>query len=193
MGFIEFISKMFGNKASRDMREIQPWVQKIKDVYPTISELSNDELRARTLALKEKIKDATADMRENIEKLKSSIEETELEKREAIFNQIDKLEKEVLDKNEIILDEILPEAFAIVKDTARRFTENETIEVTATEFDRTLATTKDFVTIEGDKAIYKNHWTAGGNDTIWNMIHYDVQLFGGVVFAQRKNCRNGNR
>ena len=186
MGFIEFISKMFGNKASRDMREIQPWVQKIKDAYPAIAELSNDELRARTVALKEKIKAATAEERKKIEELKASIEQTELEKRESIFNQIDKLEKEVLDKNEIILDEILPEAFAIVKDTARRFAENETVEVTATDFDRSLAATKDFVTIEGDKAIYKNHWTAGGNDTVWNMIHYDVQLFGGVVLHKGK-------
>ena len=119
MGFVDFISKLFGNKASRDMREIQPWVEKIKSVYPSIAELSNDELRARTAALKEKIKAATADDRKKIEELKATIEATELEKRESIFNQIDKLEKEVLDKNEIVLDEILPEAFAIVKDTAR--------------------------------------------------------------------------
>ena len=186
MGLIEFISKLFGNKASRDMRDIQPWVQKVKDAYPAIAELSNDELRARTIALKEKIKAATAEDRKKIEELKASIEQTDLEKREAIFTKIDKLEKEVLDKIEIVLDEILPEAFAIVKDTARRFTENETVEVTATEFDRKLAVTKDFVTIEGDKAIYRNHWSAGGNDTIWNMIHYDVQLFGGVVLHKGK-------
>ena len=152
MGFIDFISKLFGNKASRDMREIQPWVEKIKAVYPTISELSNDELRARTVALKEKIKAATTEERKKIEELKATIEQTELEKRESIFNQIDKLEKEVLDKNEIVLDEILPEAFAIVKDTARRFAENETIVVTATDFDRELATSKDFVSIDGMRA-----------------------------------------
>ena len=186
MGFIEIISKMFGNKASRDMREIQPWVQKIKEVYPSISSLSNDELRARTVALKERIKEATAEERKKIEELKASVEQTELEKREEIFNRIDKLEKEILDKNEVVLDEILPEAFAIVKDTARRFTENETVEVTATDFDRKLATMKDFVSIEGDKAIYRNHWSAGGNETIWNMIHYDVQLFGGVVLHKGK-------
>ncbi len=181
MGFNEFISKLFGNKASRDRREIAPWVEKIKAAYPAISALSNDELRAATAALKEKIQGTVTEERKKIAELKASIEDTELEKRESIFNQIDKLEKEVLEKLDEALDKALPEAFAIVKDTARRFTENETIEVTATEFDRNLAAKHDFVTIEGDKAIYKNHWTAGGNDTVWNMVHYDVQLFGGVV------------
>ena len=181
MGFNEFISKLFGNKASRDRREIAPWVEKIKAAYPAISALSNDELRAATTALKEKIQGTVTAERKKIAELKASIEDTELEKRESIFNQIDKLEKEVLEKLDKALDEALPEAFAIVKDTARRFTENETIEVTATDFDRDLAAKHDFVTIEGEKAIYKNHWTAGGNDTVWNMVHYDVQLFGGVV------------
>ena len=181
MGFNEFISKLFGNKASRDRREIAPWVEKIKAAYPAISALSNDELRAATTALKEKIQGTVTAERKKIAELKASIEDTELEKRESIFNQIDKLEKEVLEKLDKALDEALPEAFAIVKDTARRFTENETIEVTATDFDRNLAAKHDFVTIEGEKAIYKNHWTAGGNDTVWNMVHYDVQLFGGVV------------
>ena len=181
MGFNEFISKLFGNKASRDRREITPWVEKIKAAYPAISALDNDGLRAATVALKEKIQGTVTEERNRIAALKASIEETELEKRESIFNQIDKLEKEVLEKLDKALDEALPEAFAIVKDTARRFTESETIEVTATPFDRNLAAKYDFVTIEGDKAIYKNHWKAGGNDTVWNMIHYDVQLFGGVV------------
>ena len=181
MGFNEFISKLFGNKASRDRREIAPWVEKIKAAYPAISALSNDELRAATAALKEKIQGTVTAERNKIAQLKASIEDTELEKRESIFNQIDKLEKEVLEKLDEALDKALPEAFAIVKDTARRFTENETIEVTATDFDRNLAAKYDFVTIDGDKAIYRNHWTAGGNDTVWNMVHYDVQLFGGVV------------
>ena len=181
MGFNEFISKLFGNKASRDRREITPWVEKIKAAYPAISALDNDGLRAATLALKEKIQGTVTEKRNKIAELKASIEDTELEKREAIFNQIDKLEKEVLERLDKALDEALPEAFAIVKDTARRFTENENIEVTATAFDRDLAAKYDFVTIEGDKAIYKNHWKAGGNDTVWNMVHYDVQLFGGVV------------
>ena len=186
MGFNSLISKLFGNKSSRDMREIQPWVEKVKAAYPEISALSNDELRAATLALKEKIQGSVSKERAKIAELKASIEDTELEKREAIFNQIDKLEKEVLEIIDKELDEALPRAFAIVKDTARRFTENETVEVTATEFDRVLAAKHDFVTIEGDKAIYRNHWQAGGNDTVWNMIHYDVQLFGGTVLHKGK-------
>ena len=186
MGFNEFISKLFGNKASRDMREIQPWVEKVKAVYPTIAAMSNDELRAATQALKEKIQNTVTAERARIAELKASIEETELEKREAVFNQIDKLEKEVLEKLDKALDEALPEAFAIVKDSARRFAENEEVVVTATDADRNFASRFDFVTIDGDKAIYRNHWQAGGNDTVWNMVHYDVQLFGGVVLHKGK-------
>ena len=186
MGFNEFISKLFGNKASRDMREIQPWVEKVKAVYPTIAALSNDELRAATQALKEKIQNTVTAERAKIAELKAGIEDTELEKRESVFNQIDKLEKEVLEKLDKALDEALPEAFAIVKDSARRFAENEEVVVTATEADRNFAAKFDFVTIDGDKAIYRNHWQAGGNDTVWNMVHYDVQLFGGVVLHKGK-------
>ena len=187
MGFNEFISKLFGNKATRDMKEIQPWVEKVKAVYPEISKLSNDELRAKTVELKKYIKDSAAELNKKIDDLKASIENTEIEKREVIFNQIDKLEKEVLDKYEEALNEVLPTAFAIVKDTARRFTENEELVVTATDFDRELAVKgHDFVRLEDDKAVWKNHWQAGGNETVWNMIHYDVQLFGGVVLHQGK-------
>ena len=186
MGFLDFVSKLFGNKASRDASEIRPWVEKIKAVYPQITVLSNDELRKRSASLKAKIQGTVTEERQRINELKASIEGTEIEKREAIFNQIDKLEKEVLEKLDKALDEALPEAFAIVKDTARRFTENEEIVVTATTFDRNLAAKFDFVRIEDDKAIYSNHWTAGGNDTKWNMVHYDVQLFGGVVLHKGK-------
>ncbi|MBR5893735.1 MAG: preprotein translocase subunit SecA [Bacteroidaceae bacterium] len=186
MVFLDLISKLFGNKASRDANEIRPWVEKIKAVYPQISVLSNDQLRERSAALKAKIQGSVTEERRRIDELKASIEGTEIEKREAIFNQIDKLEKEVLEKLDKALDEALPEAFAIVKDTARRFTENEETVVTATQFDRDLAAKFDFVRIEGDKAIYSNHWTAGGNDTKWNMVHYDVQLFGGVVLHKGK-------
>ena len=186
MGFNEFISKIFGNKASRDMKEIQPWVEKVKAAYPKISALSNDELRAASAALKAKIQGTVTEERARIEALKESIENTELEKRETIFAQIDKLEKEVLEKLDKALDEALPEAFAIVKDSARRFAEEKDVAVTANDFDRELAAKFDFVTIEDDKAIYHNHWQAGGNDTVWNMIHYDVQLFGGVVLHKGK-------
>ena len=148
MGFNEFLSKLFGNKATRDMKEIQPWVAKIKAVYPEIVKLDNDELRAKTQELKDYIKASAIDENKKIEELKASIETTDIEKREPIFAQIDKLEKEVLDKYEKALNEVLPTAFAIVKDTARRFTENEELEVTATDMDRSLAAQgKDFIRI----------------------------------------------
>ncbi|WP_019208168.1 preprotein translocase subunit SecA [Phocaeicola abscessus] len=187
MGFNELVGKLFGNKATRDMKEIKPWVDKIKAVYPDISELSNDELRARTVRLKEKVQAPVAESKQKILELKEKVETLELEDREPVFNQIDKLEKEVLDIYEKALDDALPEAFAIMKDTARRFTENTEIVVTASDFDRELAAQgKDFLRIEGDKAIYVNRWIAGGNEIVWNMIHYDVQLFGGVVLHQGK-------
>ena len=186
MGFNSFISKLFGNKASRDMREIQPWVEKVKAVYPALSAMSNDELRAASAALKNKIQGTVTELRAEIERLKSTIENTELEKRESVFNQIDRLEKEVLETLDKALDEARPEAFAIVKESARRFAENETVVVTANDFDRELAAKHDFVEIDGDNAIYYNHWEAGGNETVWNMVHYDVQLFGGVVLHKGK-------
>ncbi len=186
MGINDFLGKLFGNKSIRDMKEIQPWVEKIKEAYPAIKELSNDDLRAKTQEIKAYIKDSAKEEKAKVEELKAKVEETELENREALFNQIDKLEKEILGKYDKALDDVLPVAFSIVKDTARRFTENEELVVMATEFDKTLAATKDFVRIEGDKAIYSNHWEAGGNDTLWNMIHYDVQLFGGVVLHKGK-------
>ena len=186
MGFNELIGKLFGNKNTRDMREIQPWVEKVKKAYPAIKKLTNDELRAKTQELKERIKQSATEENAKIAELKARVEETEIEEREQLFNEIDKLETAVLDKYEVALDEILPETFAIVKETARRFAENGEVVVTATDMDRTLAATKDFVRIEGDNAIYTNHWEAGGNDTVWNMIHYDVQLFGGVVLHKGK-------
>ena len=186
MDINKFLSKLFGNKSSRDMKLIQPLVEKVKEVYPTIQALDNDALRAKTKELQEKVQHSADDLKEKITTLKSKIEETPIEDREVIFSQIDKLEKEVLDRMEVALNEIQPMAFAIVKDTARRFSENEEVQVTATDFDRELAATHDFVRIEGDKAYFANHWIAGGNDLKWNMVHYDVQLFGGTVLHQGK-------
>ena len=186
MGFNEFLSSIFGNKATRDMKEIKPWVDKVKAAYPEVAALDNDALRAKTEELKAYIRNSATEQRAKVEELKASVESIELEEREEVFAQIDKIEKEILDIYEKALDEVLPVAFSIVKETAKRFSENEEIVVTATEFDRHLAATKDFVRIEGDKAVYQNHWVAGGNDTLWNMVHYDVQLFGGVVLHKGK-------
>lgn len=186
MALTQFLSKLFGNKSQRDLKEVTPYVTKIKEIYPTIEKLSNDELRARTDALRKRIADYTQDKVDEIEKLKEGLEELNLEQRDEAWKHIDKLREEILDKNEEILDEILPEAFAIMKDTARRFKENEHIIVQANEQDKKLAATKDFVTIEGDQAIYQNHWMAGGNEIIWDMVHYDVQLIGGVVLHKGK-------
>ena len=179
---------MFGDKSSRDMKLIQPLVEKVKAVYPDIQKLSNDELRAKTKEIQAYVQDSAKEQKAQIEKLKATIEDTPIDEREEIFNQIDKLDKEVLDIYEQALNEVMPTAFCIVKDTARRFAENEETVVTATDFDRELAANpkNDFVTIDGDKAIYHNHWTAGGNDLKWDMIHYDVQLFGGIVLHQGK-------
>ncbi len=186
MGFNSFISKLFGNKAQRDLNEINPVVNKIKAAYSEIKELSNDQLRAKTKELETKIQDYVAAEVSKIAELKSDIENIEIEKRATVWDEIDKLEKEITAKIEKILEEVLPVAFSIVKDTARRFTENEEIIVTATDFDRDLSAKHDFVRIESDKAIYKNRWIAGGNEIKWDMIHYDVQLFGGVVLHQGK-------
>ena len=181
MVFNRIISKLFGNKAQRDAREIDPYVKKIKAVYPEIEKLSNDELREKSKELEKRVQDYVSEEREKISKLKEGIEDIELEEREKIWEEIDKIEDQIASKFEDILEEILPEAFAVVKDTARRFTENEETVVTANQFDRDLAAVHDFVEIDGDKAIYKNRWEAGGTEIVWNMIHYDVQLFGGVV------------
>ncbi|NDW09075.1 preprotein translocase subunit SecA [Dysgonomonas sp. 520] len=186
MAFSDFLTKLFGNKSQRDLKEINPVVDKIKAVYVDIEKLSNDELRAKTEELKRKIQESVVTERAKIAELKSNIENLELDQREDVWAEIDKLEKEITEKIEVVLEEILPEAFAIVKDTARRFTQNEETIVTATDFDRQLAENHDFVEIDGDKAIYYNTWVAGGNEITWDMIHYDVQLFGGTVLHKGK-------
>ena len=182
------IKALFGSKADKDRKQIEPYLEKIKAVYPSIEKLSNDELRAHSDDLKKQIADYIAADEARIVELKALLEkpETQLEEKEKISKEIDETTKRIDEKIEEVLDRILPEAFAIMKDTARRFAQNETVVVTANDFDRNLAATKDFVTIEGDKAIYATHWLAGGNDMKWDMIHYDVQLFGGVVLHQGK-------
>jgi len=184
-----FLSSLFGNKASRDIKEIQPIVNQVKAVYPEIEKLSNDELRAKVDEIKQYLQDSVKDLRAEIDTINAKIQETDIDKRKDLFDQIDKIEEKILDKFEEGLNEVLPTVFAVVKDTARRFAESgeQGVEVTATEFDRELAAQgRDFLTLDGDKAYWHNHWIAGGNDTIWNMIHYDVQLFGGTVLHQGK-------
>ena len=188
MNINKFLKSLFGDKSTRDMKLIQPLVEKVKAAYPEIQALSNDELRAKTKEIQKFVQESAKEKKEQIAQLKATIEDTPIDEREVIFNQIDKLDKEALDIYEEALNEVMPVAFSIVKETARRFAENEETIVTATDFDRELAAdpAKDFITIDGDKAIYHNHWTAGGNDLKWEMVHYDVQLFGGEVLHQGK-------
>lgn len=178
------LKMFFGSKADKDRKAIQPIVDKILAVYPEIERLTDDELRARVTEFRELIRQRLKEDEDRIVELKAKLEEAdvEIDEKERIATEIDRLKKHVNETVETVLNEILPEVFAIVKDTARRFAQNETITVTATDADRELAAEgKDFVTIDGDKAVYRNHWTAGGNEITWDMIHYDVQLFGGVA------------
>lgn len=187
MGFNDILKALFGNKSTRDLKKLTPTLDKITAVYPEIEKLSNDELRARIDAVRQRLKDSVADKKQEIADLKAEVERTDYENREPLWDRIDKLEKEILDVLEEGLTEALPEVFAVVKDTARRFAQSETVVVTATDFDRTLAAQgRDFVEIDGDKAIYHNSWTAGGNKMVWDMIHYNCQLIGGIVLHEGK-------
>ena len=186
MDISKFLVKLFGDKKSRDLKAYRPLVEMVTKAYPAVQALSHDELRARTAAIKKQIADSALDLKKEIQELKDKVKVTDIQDRAPLFAQIDKLEKEVLERYEEVLNEVRPEVFAIVKSTAERFTNNETIEVTATDFDRTLAARFDFVEIQDDKAIYSNHWIAGGNDMKWAMVHFDVQLFGGTVLHQGK-------
>ncbi len=188
MNFNKILTSLFGNKSNRDMKLIQPQVEKVKEAYPDIEKLSNDNLRAKSKEIREHVQAAAKPFLEKIKELKAKIEETPIDEREPIFAEIDKQDKDMLEALEKVLDEVMPVAFSIVKDTARRFAENEEIVVTATDFDRELAANpaNDFISIDGDKAIYHNEWTAGGNKTKWDMVHYDVQIFGGIALHQGK-------
>ena len=189
MDIVSKIIKTFvGSKSDKDRKEVQPYVDKILAAYPKIDALSDDELRASSQGLKDSIAGHIRADEEKIAELKLTLElpETSIADKEKISKEIEKLTKDIDTKIEEKLDAIMPEAFAIMKSTARRFNDNERIEVTATQFDRDLAAKKDFVTIEGDKAVYVNRWMAGGNLIKWDMVHYDVQLFGGVVLHKGK-------
>lgn len=188
MGLNDILKKLLGNKSDRDMKELVPIVGKVNAEWEKIKGLSNDELRAAADDLKAKIRAHIQEEQDEITELKRKVDEERptIEEREEIYDRIDKLEEEIDKKVEEILTELLPAAFAIMKDTARRFKENEEIEVTATPFDRNLSVNHDFVEIEGDKAIWFNSWIAGGNEVTWDMVHYDVQLIGGAVLHQGK-------
>ena len=188
MSIINSLIKLFvGDKAKNDLKSIQPLVEKIKAYAAELEHISNDELRGKTIAFKEKIKEARATFDAQIADLQAQANATEdIDKKEDLYTEIDKLSAEAYQASEKVLNDILPEAFATMKETARRFATNETISVTATPRDRELSATHDYVTIEGDKAIWKNHWDAAGKDVTWDMVHYDVQLIGGIALHQGK-------
>jgi preprotein translocase subunit SecA len=186
---LDFFSKLFGSKSERDVKGLSPIVEKVKAAYAKLDQLSNDELRAKTIEFKETIAAGLAGIDSEIQAIKSRTEtelNMEVSEKVTLYTQLDKLEKDRNKELEDILMNILPEAFAVVKETSRRFTENKTIEVTATQFDRELAAQKSNVIIKGDQAIHHNTWLAAGNEVTWNMVHYDVQLIGGVVLHQGK-------
>jgi len=188
MGIIDgFLTKLFGNKSDRDIKEIMPYVIATNEEYAKLANLSNDELRQQSIELQQIIQDRISDENKQIADLRQQIEQEEdIEKKENLYNQIDKIEETIDTKIADVLDELLPRAFAIIKDTARRFKEHTEVEVTATQFDRDIAAVRDSVEIRGDKAIWFNTWTAGGSPITWDMVHYDVQLIGGVALHKGK-------
>ncbi|MCF8371621.1 MAG: preprotein translocase subunit SecA [Bacteroidales bacterium] len=186
MNITKTLSKLFGSKSDRDIKEVNPQVGLIKAEYEKLQSVSNDELRQKSRDLRQVIKDYVAEEYQEIERIKEEVETLDIDKREDLYNQIDKIEKTIDDKIEEVLNQILPEAFAIMKETAHRFNDNEEIEVTATDYDKDLAAKRDSIIIKGDKAIYKNKWIAGGTEITWDMVHYDVQLIGGIVLHNGK-------
>ena len=185
MALVDIIKKVFGTKSDRDMKHVKPVLDKVLAAYETIDKLSNDELRARSEELKRRLREVEEPFENRIAEIKSQLEsDIPVKKKEELATESDKLVKDEDAAIEKMLEEILPEAFAIMKSTARRFTQNPVVEVTASEFDRHLSVSHDFVTIEGDKALWQNHWVAGGNETVWEMVHYDVQLIGGIILHQ---------
>lgn len=187
MALVDIIKKVFGSKSERDMKQVKPILEKVLAAYKDIDKLSNDELRARTEELKKKIREREEPFEKRIAEIKEHLEsDIPVSEKEKLATESDKLVKEEDEEIEKVLNEILPEAFAIMKSTARRFAQNPVVEVTANDFDRNLSTSRDFVKIEGDKALWQNHWIAGGNEVTWDMVHYDVQIIGGIVLHQGK-------
>ena len=187
MALADVIKALFGSKAERDYKAVKPTLQKVLAIYPQIDALDNDGLRARSAALRDKLSKVEEPFEKRIAEIREELEkDIPVSEKEKLAGESDKLVKDEDDAIEKALDEVLPEAFAIIKSTARRFAQNETIEVTATQFDRDLSAGHDFVSIEGDKAVYRNHWVAGGNEITWDMVHYDVQLIGGIALHQGK-------
>ena len=187
MALVDIIKKVFGSKSERDMKQVKPILEKVLAAYKDIDKLSNDELRARTEELKKKIREREEPFEKRIAEIKEHLEsDIPVSEKEKLATESDKLVKEEDEEIEKVLNEILPEAFAIMKSTARRFAQNPVVEVTANDFDRDLSTSRDFVKIEGDKALWQNHWIAGGNEVTWDMVHYDVQIIGGIVLHQGK-------
>ena len=187
MALVDIIKKVFGSKSERDMKQVKPILEKVLAAYKDIDKLSNDELRARTEELKKKIREREEPFEKRIAEIKEHLEsDIPVSEKEKLATESDKLVKEEDEEIEKVLNEILPEAFAIMKSTARRFAQYPVVEVTANDFDRDLSTSRDFVKIEGDKALWQNHWIAGGNEVTWDMVHYDVQIIGGIVLHQGK-------
>ena len=187
MSFTDVFKKIFGTKADRDMKQIRPLLDKVLVAYEAVDKLTDDELREKCQALKDLIQSRIAADEARVAEIKAELEkEIPLSQKEALATESDKLVKKIDEKIEEALDQILPDAFAIMKSTARRFKENPIVKVKATDFDRDLSTSKEFVTIEGDYALWQNHWMAGGNEVTWDMVHYDVQLIGGIVLHQGK-------
>ena len=184
-----FLSKLFGNKSARDNKALEPLLRKTLDAYEKIKDLDIDSLRHKTVEFKEYIQNHISAEETRIAELKASVEsnpDMDLEEKNNIYEQVDKLEKQVLEKIEEALNAILPEAFAVMKETAKRFKDNEVVEATATDLDRELASKYEHINIEGDRVFYNNSWVAGGNTLKWDMVHYDVQIIGGIVLHQGK-------
>ncbi len=186
---LTFLKKFFGTKSEKDIKSIQPQVDQILEIYPTLASLSNDQLRAKVDALKQKIQVAIKTEQTQIDEIKARVESDfsmDVDSKEELYKEVDELEKEITKKIEEVLNEILPEAYAILKDTSRRFSENEELVVTANDFDTKLSKTQKNIEIRGNQAAWKNKWIAAGTEVLWNMVHYDVQLIGGAVLHSGK-------